>query len=370
MYDPLRTNRTPSSLSQFAAASQGEDSPNSLLKTSESPSQDPSQTNNVYSLDQIYNTYYSKLLAVAYRMTGTITDAEDIVHDLFAYWSQRQEEMIHIDHMQSYLIRSITNRSINLMQSARKKREVYTGPWLPEPVVQSASHRRSGAAEAAFEPVSSGTSSVFPTADPSQSTAANSGAEQLLLRQEELSYAVMVLLEQLSPVERAIFVLRESLGYDYREISEYVDKSEAACRKILSRIHARLKPASVSSTVASEQGETFVRAFLAAAREGRLEPLLDRLQEDVRLYTDGGGKVRAALRPIFTRSRVTAFFNGIASKGSLDGEWSLVRINGEPGLRLQRDGRTIYLCALLWDSSGQIQNIYMISNPDKIRGII
>ncbi|WP_052723587.1 sigma-70 family RNA polymerase sigma factor [Paenibacillus wulumuqiensis] len=329
----------------------------------------PEHTATVYSLDGIYSMYYSRLLAVTYRMTGTMTDAEDIVQDLFVYLSQRQEELPRIEHMQAYLIRAVTNRSINLLQSARKKRELYTGPWLPEPSLQSASSRRSRSAGSGSNHDNDHLQcSLHPVVDqmPSSSTA-DSDAEQLMLRQEELSYAVMVLLDQLSPVERVIFVLRESLGYDYCEIAGYVDKSEAACRKILSRVHARLEPAAVSSAVASQQGESLVLAFLAAAREGDLQPLLERLQEDVRLYTDGGGKVRAALRPILTRSRVTAFFHGIASKGSLDGQWSMVWINGEPGLQLQRDGRTVYVCALQWDSSGQIQNVYMVSNPDKLR---
>ncbi|WP_458121052.1 sigma-70 family RNA polymerase sigma factor [Paenibacillus sp. Z6-24] len=361
---PLHTKpKTPSgSPIPTAPKSQGAD-------TLDPHSAHPEQTATVHSLDQVYSLYYSRLLAVAYRMTGTMTDAEDIVQDLFVYLSQRQEELPRIEHIQAYLIRAVTNRSINLLQSARKKRELYTGPWLPEPALQSASSRRSrSAGSGSHHDDDHLQRSLHPAVDqmPSSSNA-DSGAEQLVLRQEELSYAVMVLLDQLSPVERVIFVLRESLGYDYREIAEYVDKSEAACRKILSRVHARLEPAAASSAVASRQGESLVLAFLAAAREGDLQPLLERLQEDVRLYTDGGGKVRAALRPILTRSRVTAFFHGIASKGSLDGQWSMVWINGEPGLQMQRDGRIVYVCALQWDSSGQIQNIYMVSNPDKLR---
>ncbi|WP_060530691.1 sigma-70 family RNA polymerase sigma factor [Paenibacillus bovis] len=371
MHDSSSDKLAASSFLSSTTASRDSDWSDSTRYTAGSSSHPVSSSAADNSLEQIYSMYYSQLLHVAYRMTGTITDAEDIVQDLFAYLSPRQEEMIHINHMPAYLIRAVTNRSINLLQSARKKREVYTGPWLPEPMVQSGSSRRSRAAGNVFEHDSPTATSATSASSLSHSvTAADAGAEQLLLRQEELSYGVMVLLEQLSPVERAVFVLRESLGYDYREISDYVGKSEAACRKIQSRIRARLAPAAVSATIASEQGETWVRAFLDAAREGHLQPLLERLQEDVRLYTDGGGKVRAALRPIFTRSRVTAFFQGIARKGSLDGDWSLVWINGEPGLRLQRDHRTVCLYAIQWDNSAQIQRIYMISNPDKIREII
>lgn len=319
------------------------------------------------SLEQIYHNYHRQLLAVAYRITGSQTDAEDMIQELFLKLSQ--QDLSQIAHLRSYLIRAVTNRSLNLMQSALKKRELYPGPWLPEPQVHTASARsRHGLAYKNVDGVSSAFSLESPSA---VVTVANQNSllpetDQLLLQQEEISYATIVILEQLSPVERAIFVLRESFGFDYREIAGYVHKSETACRKILSRIYTKLEPARVSADIANEQGEQFTAAFLLAARNGDFEPLLELLQEDVRMYTDGGGKVRAAVHPISSRYRVITFLKGIAAKGVLDGEWSIISLNGEMGLQMKREGQTLYILGIKWDQNQSIQHIYMISNPDKL----
>ncbi|WP_411344042.1 sigma-70 family RNA polymerase sigma factor [Paenibacillus sp. WLX1005] len=293
-------------------------------------------------LEQLYEEYYTLLTAVAYRMTGSHGDAEDMVQDVFARLTQ--EPLADITHIKAYLIRAVTNRSLNLLQSARKRRELYPGPWLPEPnVLPLHSARHIETASLSAQPaitttdaatIHSHTPSTRPLPLSIQpllndkvtgfSDSDKQGTEQLMLRQEEISYAVMVMLEQLTPVERAIFVLRESFELDYSEIASYVHKSEAACRKILSRIRSRLQPAShaeaddrLHTMNPTIQSEYFASAFLQAARSGNFTPLLHLLQDDVRMYTDGGGKVRAAIRPILTRYRVTTFLQGIAGKGAM-----------------------------------------------------
>ncbi|MFD1887427.1 sigma-70 family RNA polymerase sigma factor [Paenibacillus wenxiniae] len=332
-------------------------------------------------LEQLYTQYYALLKAIAYQMIGSHSDAEDIVHDVFEQLANKP--LAEIEHVKAYLIRAVTNRSLNILQSARKQRELYPGPWLPEPVVsqiarptrKASSHTEdTGGNEHGTERAGTSSSSLLPLAgtratDLHFTSIYEYDAEQSLLQQEQIGYAVMVMLEQLNPVERAVFVLRESFQLDYAEIADYVNKTEVACRKMLSRIHARLQPIHKLQPVDNSSTLAFTEAFLEAARSGNFAPLLHQLREDIQLYTDGGGKVRAALHPIRSRYRVTTFLQGIAGKGAFAGEWSLISVNGTPGLQLQRDRAIVYVLTFAWDTDGQVQHVYMISNPDKLAHI-
>ncbi|WP_322924031.1 sigma-70 family RNA polymerase sigma factor [Paenibacillus campi] len=342
-----------------------------------------------FELEQLYTRYYSLLHAIAYRMIGSYSEAQDMVHDVFEQLAEK--ELAEIQHIKAYLIRAVTNRCLNVLQSARKRRELYPGPWLPEPDVAgyaSYSTARTRNAATLYDFMSSAHTTTDHTdaacvaylaAIPATHSASATvqqctimhelDGEQALLQQEQISYAVMVMLEQLNPLERAVFVLRESFQFDYADIASYVHKSEVACRKMLSRIRGRLQLANEAQTLDNESTLAFTEAFLEAARSGNFTPLLHKLREDITMYTDGGGNVRAALRPILTRYRVTTFLTGIASKGAFTGQWSVVSVNGTPGLQLRRDGAIVYILAFAWDQAGHVQHMYMISNPAKLAHI-
>jgi RNA polymerase sigma-70 factor (ECF subfamily) len=281
----------------------------------------------------VYRTFQPLLHSIAYRMLGSITDAEDIVQDVFLNYEQMQKD--HITNQKAYLIKMITNHCLNYIHSARKKREVYMGTWLPEP----------------------------------QLSIIEQNPLDLLVSSETMSYALLVLIEQLSAVERAVFILRESLAYDYQEIAGFLDKSEINCRKIYSRAKNKLHyvaPPLHSNT----EHVKLVKEFINAAKMGNYDKFIEMLTEDARLVTDGGGKVHAAIFPIVSRSRVLAFLHGVIPKGFLGDDHRLVILNGQLGIVLIKDSQPIStLCFELDFSQKYIQKIYVVSNPDKLHHI-
>lgn len=290
----------------------------------------PSTTN----LAQLYQEYRHAMTALSYRLTGSWSEAEDLVQDVFAEL-QQNELLDDIRQPKSYLMRAVVNRSLNALKSPRLSRETYTGPWLPEPV---------------FEP---------------------QPATQLdrLLLEEQVSYAFMVLLERLTPEERTVFVLRESFAMEYEEIADILGKSVVACRKLLSRARQKIKSEPATAAPADgKKAETWSREFMKAATSGNFGPLLDLIREDAVLISDGGGKVRAAINPILTRARIIAFWQGIQAKGTLRGDWVPTRINGEMGLVHYRDGKVVHIIMFEGDTQGRIRRFYMVSNPDKLTG--
>ncbi|GMK37838.1 RNA polymerase sigma factor SigJ [Paenibacillus sp. CCS19] len=292
-------------------------------------------------LDTLYRTYKPVLLAYAYRMLGSITDAEDIVQDVFM--SVRDLDWHTIEYPKAYLMKMVTNRSLNTIRSARRQREVYPGTWLPEPDIRFA------AAVAADEP-----------------------SEQLVLR-ERFGYALLVLLQQLSPLERAVYILKESLGFPYDEIAHMLQKNEAACRKLFSRASAKIGSNSrTEDDVATNQAvtaEPYVQAFAEAAQTGRFESFIRLLTDNAVLISDGGGKVRTAVNPILGRDRILAFFSGLHSKGSYNGIFHHVLISGQPGVLLVRpDGHMRAFC-FSYTADHAIACIYTIMNPDKLQHI-
>lgn len=288
-------------------------------------------------LETLYRTYQPLLYSIAYRMLGSVTDAEDIVQDLFL--EHERIPLEHIQHIKAYLIKTVTNRCINLLNSARKKREIYTGPWLPEPVIN------------------------LETASP----------EETMIQDESISYAMMVVMEQLNPVERAVFLLREVLAYEYTEIAEALAKSEANCRKIYSRVKQKLQQEGVLASPANKTHDKIIQQFLTAAKSGNFAAFVDLLREDAVMVTDGGGKVRAAIFPILGKQRVMAFFEGVGKKGFFDGENRLVSINGKLGILQTQHNQPVkalnFQLDMQADGSLAIRRIYMVSNPDKLQHI-
>ncbi|OEH94253.1 RNA polymerase [Bacillus solimangrovi] len=283
--------------------------------------------------ETIYNTYRSHLFSIAYRMLGSISDAEDIVHEVFLHITQINIEQI--TDLKAYLSKMTNNRCLNLLQSARHRRETYVGPWLPEPKIQTL--------DQPFEKI---------------------------IKDESISYAFLLLLEQLSPIERSVFVLRETLAYDYNEIANILDKTEVNCRKIFSRAKRKLNGVTSTSLTNSKQVDLLTKTFIQASVTGNFDQFINTLTEDVVLVTDGGGKVIAALNPIISKQRVSAFLQGIASKGSFYGELQPIIINGQSGVLHVQDGQPLKAIYFALDQTEtNIKKIYIISNPDKLRHI-
>ncbi|MFY0762236.1 RNA polymerase sigma-70 factor [Metabacillus dongyingensis] len=283
-------------------------------------------------LDTLYKTYQPFLFSIAYRMLGSVTDAEDIVHDLFL---QLKIDTVQIKDMKAYLAKVTTNRCLNFLKSARKRREIYTGPWLPEPRVHQ-------------------------TEQPLDK----------ILTDETVSYAFLVLLDQLSPVERAVFVLREAFAYDYGDIAGMLEKTEVNCRKIYSRAKRKLKNDMPVHPENTERVDFLAKTFIKASMTGNFEEFIDILTEDVVLVTDGGGKVISALNPIVNKQRVSAFLNGISSKGSFIGELLPVMVNGQKGILQVTEGHPIkVICFELDSKQKNIRRIFIVTNPDKLKQI-
>ncbi|MFC4812331.1 RNA polymerase sigma-70 factor [Paenibacillus sp. GCM10023250] len=288
-------------------------------------------------MQELYTKYKSLLFTLAYQLTGSVTDAEDAVQDVFLKIYDVPPEKLA--EPKAYLCKMVTNRCRDLLKSARRKREQYVGEWLPEPFL----------------------------------TSPDDSMESSVVRDDLLSYAMIVLLERLSPSERAVFVLREALGFDYQEIAGLVDKSEPNCRKLFSRARAKMgiAPEELVRTEAETAGSEWVQGFLAALKQGNLNGLMSMLSQEVELVTDGGGKASVIPRPIATKRRVAAFLLGplrqIATRaGELAIE--LVQLNGQPGLILQTDDGV--RSAVLFHVEGDaIRNFYVVRNPDKLAHI-
>src|SRR5262249_28707069 len=264
------------------------------------------------------------LFAIAYRMLGSVADAEDLVQDAYLRWLEAPEQDVRAPR--AYLATIVTRLAINHMQSARNRRETYVGPWLPEPLVTE--H-----APDASEPVELA---------------------------ESLSMAFLMMLERLSPTERAVLLLHDVFEFDYSEIARIIDKSEVNCRQLLTRAKKHIgEPPRFD--VDPVHGDRLLNGFIEAIRAGDIEGLVGVLAEDITLWGDGGGKVQgAALRPIQGAKSVATFMVQRARAGAApENTLRPTRINGQPGFVIYRDGRPLF--ALVLDVRDErIQNIYAI----------
>jgi len=298
----------------------------------------PSESNGMaLQIEELYREHKPLLISIAYRMLGSMTEAEDAVQDVFVSVTKLGGN--EIAYPKAYLVKMITNRILNMMKAAPRKREHYPGPWLPEPVIELGS---------------------------------KDDLQEHVLRRERLGYALLVLLQTCTPPERAVFVLRESLSYDYSDIAAMLNKSEAACRKIYSRAAAKVgqRPRTESESALDDSIEQFVQSFAQAINTGRFEPFIRLLTEDAVMLSDGGGVVRAALNPIYGRNRIAAFFVGISGKGSLAGQLHHVWISGQRGLILLRESRPPIAFTIEPDDDfSAIRAIYLVSNPEKLTRI-
>lgn len=287
--------------------------------------------------DQLYHTYKPLLFSLAYRMMGSVMDAEDIVQEAFLSFSEATAAE-SILNKKAYLCKIVTNRCLDLLRSSAKKRELYVGPWLPEPIV-GGSERMGDSGEAN---------------DPSRS----------YLRKEAMSTAYLLLLHQLSAVERAVFLLREVFEYEYDEIAAIVGKSSSNCRQIFHRAKRGIGQPPEDHAELNARKQVQVEQFAAFLASGNVMKLLQLLAPDAVLLPDGGGKVKAPLRPIFTAERICRFFEGIREKSAAGFSYRLLLINNEPGLIAQSGG---YQSAWTFQYQGdRISHIYLQINPEKL----
>jgi RNA polymerase sigma factor (sigma-70 family) len=266
------------------------------------------------------------MLSIAYRMVGSFTEAEDLVQEAFV----RLHEAGDVEAPKAWLSTVVTRLAIDHLRSARVRREQYPGTWLPEPVL----------------------------ADPAPDAA---------MRAEDLSVAVLVLLESLSPVERAVFVLREAFDYGYDEIAAIVDKSPANVRQLAVRARRHVDERRPRFEPSKEQRDELARRFIAALHEGETEPLVELLAAEATFRGDGGGKAPSV--NLDGRERIVPVLAGFGRVGRRRGVTVRpVEINGQPGLVGIEDGAVIAAWSLLI-SDGAIQTIHGVTNPDKLAHI-
>lgn len=283
--------------------------------------------------------YRPLLFSIAYGMTGSVGDAEDIVQDAFLGLTRARQAGTQVVDPKAYLTTAVTRLGINYLGSARVRRETYVGDWLPEPV-------------------------VVPAEGPGP-------AEHAELA-DSLSMAFLVLLEALSPVERAVFMLREVFGYGYPEVARITGKTEVNCRQIFARARQRIAAGGqerdgAPTSARRAEGEELARRLFEAAAGGDLDALLGMLAPDVVLHGDGGGKAQAIGAPVAGRQRVMRMLVGLFRRGrtlgaSLRPAW----VNGQPGaVMYDADGRVVSVLELDV-ADGVVQTIRGVVNPDKL----
>jgi RNA polymerase sigma-70 factor (ECF subfamily) len=279
-----------------------------------------------------FERHRSLLFSIAYRMLGSVAEAEDVVQEAYLRWRVVSEEEVRSPR--SYLSAVVTRLSINRLRSAQARREEYVGPWLPEPLLSDGAEEIAGPSEL----------------------------------DESLSMAFLVLLESLNPVERAVFLLREVFDYDYEEISRIVGKSEANCRQIAHRARQSVAARRPRFERSPEQEERLTRQFVETCTSGDMEGLVSLLSEDVTLWSDGGGKVAAAPYPIHGPERVARFLVGVLRTVPRGFFARPIRVNGGPGVVGYVDGQPTGVVALEV-ADGRLRSVRIVVNPDKLRAI-
>ncbi|MET7714687.1 RNA polymerase sigma-70 factor [Streptomyces sp. NPDC005407] len=277
-----------------------------------------------------FTAHRPRVFGLAYRLLGSAEEAEDAVQDAYLRWSSADRAAI--EHPWAWLAKVVTNLCLNRLTSARVRREQYVGPWLPEPVFTQ---------DGALGPMES--------------------AEQ----RDAVSTALLVLLERLTPTERAVYVLREAFGYRYRDIAGVLDLSEANCRQLYRRAVQRVATPEARFTPAAERQQELVESFVMAAREGDLAGLEKLLAKDVTWWSDGGGKVTAARRPIVGREKVMRFLVGSAQRFAGGWDITVAEVNGAPAMLVHAAEQLIAVASFeLWD--GVIAQVQVVVNPDKL----
>jgi RNA polymerase sigma-70 factor (ECF subfamily) len=278
-----------------------------------------------------FELHRRRLTGLAYRMLGTLSEAEDIVQEAYLRW--HAAERGRVDNPRAYLSRTVARLCLDHLKSARVRRETYVGPWLPEPIVDETALAPDTASELA----------------------------------DDLSLALMMALERLSPLERAAFLLHDVFEMEFGDIAKVLERSESACRQLAARGRSHVHDARPRFRVPQDEVARIAEAFQRAVVSGDATRFAEVLAADAILYSDGGGKRAAALNPIYGRDKIVRFFEGVTRGGGLmPAAVQQVRVNGLPGfVTVDRDGN-IDTVVTIDIRDGQIAAIYAVRNPDKL----
>lgn len=282
----------------------------------------------------IFEAERRRLTGLAYRMTGSVADSENLVQQAWIRWSQ--QDLARIEAPSQWLGAVVTRLCLDHLKSARSRRESYIGAWLPDPLVQDE----------------------------------GADAERDWIVSEDVSIALVLMLETLSPEMRAAFILRDGFDYSFDEIADIVGRAPATCRQLVSRARRKLAGAAVPTGPALAEAQPIVAAFWKASREGDMQALLALFADEIEVHTDGGGKVPAAINVLRGPRRAAGFFAGLARKHPQSSTPCprLRPINSAPGL-VFIDGRGVFQTTAFSIRGGRIAAIWTVRNPDKLRHV-
>lgn len=273
-----------------------------------------------------FEQHRARCFAIAYRMLGSAAEADDIVQEAWLRWQRAGQ----VEAPAAWLTTTVTRLCLDQLKSARARRELYVGPWLPEPI----------------------------------ETPAEDGADP-----ESISMAFLLLLERLSPAERAVYLLRKVFEVDFAEIAAALGKSEAAVRQLFHRSGEHLAASRPRYATSKEQHLRLLTGFMTAAQSGQVSQLEALLAQDARAWNDGGGRARAALNVVEGRTRVAKLFVGLVSKGDgADLRPEIREVNGWPALLLWRDAELVTALTIETDDD-EIHAVHVVLNPDKLRSL-
>jgi RNA polymerase sigma-70 factor, ECF subfamily len=283
---------------------------------------------------QLFEALRPRLTGLAYRMTGSLTDADDVVQDAWLRWSRVDPASVNAP--EPYLLQIVARLCVDQATSARARREVYVGPWLPEPVTDLLA------------------------------VGGSANAEQVAELADDLSVALLLVLERLSPLERAAFLLHDVFDLTFEDIGGVLDREPAACRKLASRARRRVVEKRPRTKTPGMTDKDFIDRFQHAVQTGDVGSFAKMLAEDAELIADGGGKAYAALNPIRGRDKILRFLAGLVAKFGVPRDVRRLAVNGGDGLLIiERDGG-LQTWSIEWNPEGKAQTIYAVRNPDKL----
>jgi RNA polymerase sigma-70 factor (ECF subfamily) len=286
---------------------------------------------------RIFEAHRPQLMGLAYRMSGSVADAEEVIQDAWLRW--RQTDHATVRSPRAYLLSLTTRLCLDRARSAQARRELYVGPWLPEPIVDLAQ------------------------------IAADASPQSIAERADELSVALLLILERLSPLERAAFLLHDVFDFSFDEIAVTLHRAPSACRKLASRARQRIRQERPARPVPPELAKQFAARFHQAVQSGDLVTFAQMLAEDAVLIADGGGRKYAALNPIHGRGNIVRFLEGIASKFGWPKEIRRLPLNGSDGFAITEADGGLHTWSLDWNPDGQVRAIYLLRNPDKLQSV-
>ena len=271
-----------------------------------------------------------QLLGLAYRILGSLADAEDAVQDTFLRWDEADDK--DIENAAAWLTTVCTRRALDLLRAAHRSRVDYVGTWLPEPI----------------------------------QTPVENEAERDLERASSLTTAFLLVLERLTPKERAAYLLHDIFEASYQEIAETLDVQQATCRQLVSRARAHIERAKVRHHTAPDRQDQLLAAFKAAVTSGVTVELEALLSDDIRLSADGGGKVPAARKVLDGKDKVLGFIAKGLHSFWAEFHWRFAEINGARAVTLKHQGMTVAIVSFAYDEAGKATDIFIVRNPDKL----